>query len=436
MLKLQSKTKRNIPPDPTQVSSPAGLLQRKATCSNYTNGGLLAIVPEVLHAPGQPLDQQTHALMQSHFGRDFSRVRIHTDRKAAISAKALNAAAYTVGREVVFGTGRYSPHSAEGKRLLAHELTHVIQQRDADVGQSLQLGTAENACEQSAVEMEARFVESPMDLAVKPVSGEVLSGRTVQRSLLGGILSAVAGAAGGALVGGFVGGPLGAILGGVAGFVGGALIGDKATTRSRKLSLVEIAYATEIFKDSLDYSKVSITRDSLISTGATKTVGNTIHLRSAEGDVELFKGDSLELTDMGMETLIHEMGHVRQYQNGGLAYIPESLLAQFKGAIKKGTRNAAYDWPQAVRGKLAWEDWNPEQQASAIERYNQLVQKSKESLIDPEIRKKIQDEIAILLPYMDKVWKRQGAPTFNRPRPAGSSGQTEARPRELWPTPD
>jgi outer membrane lipoprotein SlyB len=372
--------------------------------------------------------------MRSHFGRDFSRVRIHTDTKAAVSAKALNAAAYTVGREIVFGAGRYTPYSVEGKRLLAHELTHVIQQRDADVGQPLQLGTTENAYEQTAQAMEARLVESPTDLAVKPVGGEVLSGRTVQRSLLGGILSAVVGATGGAVVGGVVGGPLGAIVGGLAGLVGGALIGDKATTRSRKLSSGEIAYATEIFKNSLDYSKISITRDSLISTGSTKTVGNTIHLRSTEGKVEFFKGDSLELTDLGMETLIHEMGHVWQYQNGGLAYIPNSLWAQFKGAIKKGTRNAAYYWPQAVHEKLAWEDWNPEQQASAIERYNQLVQKSKENL-DDETRKDTEKEIAILLPYMDKVWKRQGAPTF-RPRPTASSGQDEAMPGEPWSRPD
>ena len=61
-------------------------------------------------------------------GFDFSQVRIHTDTRAAESARAVNAAAYTVGRDIVFGEGQYQPHTAHGQRLLAHELTHVAQQ--------------------------------------------------------------------------------------------------------------------------------------------------------------------------------------------------------------------------------------------------------------------------------------------------------------------
>ena len=67
--------------------------------------------------------------MESRFGHDFSRVRIHADSRAAESARAVDAQAYTVGRDVVFGSGQYSPGTGEGKRLLAHELTHVVQQR-------------------------------------------------------------------------------------------------------------------------------------------------------------------------------------------------------------------------------------------------------------------------------------------------------------------
>jgi hypothetical protein len=61
-------------------------------------------------------------------GFDFSQVRIHTDAQAAESARSVNAAAYTVGRDIVFGTGQYQPHTRQGQRLLAHELTHVAQQ--------------------------------------------------------------------------------------------------------------------------------------------------------------------------------------------------------------------------------------------------------------------------------------------------------------------
>ena len=86
------------------------------------------IVHEVLASPGQLLDEATRVFMEPRFGHDFSQVRVHADAKAAESSRAVNALAYTVGRDVVFGTGQYAPHTSEGRRLLAHELTHVLQQ--------------------------------------------------------------------------------------------------------------------------------------------------------------------------------------------------------------------------------------------------------------------------------------------------------------------
>jgi hypothetical protein len=85
-------------------------------------------VHEILRSPGQRLDAATRAFFEPHFGHDFSRVRVHTDAKAAESAQAVNALAYTVGRDVVFGMGQYAPHTTSGRQLLAHELTHVVQQ--------------------------------------------------------------------------------------------------------------------------------------------------------------------------------------------------------------------------------------------------------------------------------------------------------------------
>jgi Domain of unknown function (DUF4157) len=89
------------------------------------------IVHETLRSPGRPLDADTRAYVEPHFAHDFSKVRIHTDEKATASALAVNALAYTVGRDVVFGAGQYAPRTGEGQRLLAHELTHVVQQREA-----------------------------------------------------------------------------------------------------------------------------------------------------------------------------------------------------------------------------------------------------------------------------------------------------------------
>jgi hypothetical protein len=85
-------------------------------------------VHEVLRSSGEPLDSPTRAFFEPRFGHDFSRVRVHADAEAATSAAAVNALAYTVGEHVVFRAGRYDPASMEGRRLLAHELTHVLQQ--------------------------------------------------------------------------------------------------------------------------------------------------------------------------------------------------------------------------------------------------------------------------------------------------------------------
>jgi hypothetical protein len=87
-----------------------------------------SIAHEVLNSPGQPLEPPTRAFFAPRFGHDFSHVRVHTDAAAAQSARAVDASAYTVGRDIVFASGKYEPDTDNGRRLLAHELTHVAQQ--------------------------------------------------------------------------------------------------------------------------------------------------------------------------------------------------------------------------------------------------------------------------------------------------------------------
>jgi hypothetical protein len=86
------------------------------------------VVQDVLYSPGQPLDSGTRAFMEPRFGHDFSQVRVHADERAAESARAVNALAYTVGRDIIFAAGQFKPLASEGRLLLAHELTHVVQQ--------------------------------------------------------------------------------------------------------------------------------------------------------------------------------------------------------------------------------------------------------------------------------------------------------------------
>lgn len=106
-------------------------LQRKEASGIAVAGAGRAappIVHDVLRSSGRPLDAQTRAFMEPRFGRNFANVRVHTDGRAAESARAVNARAYTVGNAIAFGAGAYTPDSKDGRQLLAHELTHVVQQ--------------------------------------------------------------------------------------------------------------------------------------------------------------------------------------------------------------------------------------------------------------------------------------------------------------------
>src|SRR4029079_14425381 len=90
-----------------------------------------ASVEPVLAGSSMPLEQALRSDMEQRFGYEFSRVRVHSGAAAEQSAREVNAKAYTVGHDIVFGTGRFAPATHEGRRLIAHELTHVVQQSGA-----------------------------------------------------------------------------------------------------------------------------------------------------------------------------------------------------------------------------------------------------------------------------------------------------------------
>jgi Domain of unknown function (DUF4157) len=104
---------------------------------------------------GQPLEPATRSLMEAHMGHSFGDVRVHTDTRATESARAVNAQAYTVGTNVVVQSDRYRPGTPEGDRLLAHELTHVVQQAAGPVSGTpaaggIQLSDPSDSFEQAA----------------------------------------------------------------------------------------------------------------------------------------------------------------------------------------------------------------------------------------------------------------------------------------------
>ena len=106
-------------------------LQRKAANHPELSAAspIPPIVEEVLRSPGQSLDGDTRAFMEPRFGHNFGDVRVHNDAKAAKSARAVNALAYTVGQDVVFGANEYAPTTRHWRQLIAHELAHTVQQR-------------------------------------------------------------------------------------------------------------------------------------------------------------------------------------------------------------------------------------------------------------------------------------------------------------------
>ena len=133
--------------------------------------GVPSIVNRVLHSPGQPLDRSARAFFEPRFGRDLSSVRVHTGSLAAASAQAVSARAYAVGSHVVFGPHEYAPGTAAGRRLLAHELSHVVQSSGASPAQPTRVSEPGDHLE-AAAERHAEHVlsSSPRAGAMAPAS--------------------------------------------------------------------------------------------------------------------------------------------------------------------------------------------------------------------------------------------------------------------------
>ena len=131
-------------------------LQRSAT-NQAEPSEVPPIVNEVVRSPGHPLDAKTLAFMEPYFAQDFSRVRVHTDVRAAESAAAVNALAYTIGNNVAFGEGHYTPETVTGRRLIAHELTHVVQQNFGTPAPQtkLAIGDMNDSLEKEAIQAES-----------------------------------------------------------------------------------------------------------------------------------------------------------------------------------------------------------------------------------------------------------------------------------------
>ena len=143
-------------------------------------------------------------------------------------------------------------------------------------------------------------------------------------------------------------------------------------TSGRFLTDKEIDLTKSIYSDNIDLANVRIVIDSMYSLTSTITLGNTIHIKSTWTKLDLLL--DLTQTSSSRNLLIHELGHVYQYQSGGWGYVARSLFAQAKAYISTGSRGNAYKWEDRISDKTPWEEWNPEEQAQAISDYSYYIE--------------------------------------------------------------
>ncbi|WP_186002833.1 DUF4157 domain-containing protein [Mycobacterium sp. KBS0706] len=330
-------------------------------------------------SPGQALDASTRAFMEPRFGRDFSHVRVHADQGAGASAQAIDAHAYTIGRDVVFGPGRYRPDTRDGRTLIAHELTHVVQQgRSGPSLQTYRVGAADTAAEREAGTV-SQLVGAG---GAAPPIGQTVDSGTIQRAAGGAIGGGIAGAAFGAGIGA-AGGWVGALVGGVIGGVIGMVAGDVATSEARTLNSAEKAEATLVFGTSLNFATAKVSDSAPVMTigGYARTPFDTAYL--PRGYL------SKPLADY-MPLLIHELTHAWQTQHG-ISVVRKTATAMrgqsaydFGGAANLVTAHSA--------GKK-FLDFNTEQQASICGEFYETL--------------KAGGDVSAYLPFIEQV-KRGG----------------------------
>ncbi len=131
--------------------------QRPVHSAHDRNKTAVQVTREALHAPGRPIETSVRRVMEERLGQDFSRVRVHTEPSAARSADAIDARAYAVGSDVVFARGQYAPDTPVGRRLLTHELVHVMQQ-PTNTKSPTHIGTTDGIYERQATQIADRVM--------------------------------------------------------------------------------------------------------------------------------------------------------------------------------------------------------------------------------------------------------------------------------------
>lgn len=176
------------------VLGTAGMLRVQRAVGNSATAGAAEagderspVLDVVSSGGGRPLDEPVRADMEARLGTDFSDVRVHTDGAADSSARSVQAHAYTVGSNIVFQRDRYDPGTPAGQTLLAHELTHVVQQRSGPVdgtatGAGVKVSDPSDRFEREAAANAERLMSAPTPTPVQRSAGAVAAAPVVQRA--------------------------------------------------------------------------------------------------------------------------------------------------------------------------------------------------------------------------------------------------------------
>ena len=386
--KLQKKAE---PPElDDELQRATALAEEEKKLQAQSDGGQASTVsPQAqarlnhLRGNGRPLPESVRTSFEPRFGYDFSHVRVHTDGHAANLAKSLKARAFTVGHDIAFGSGEYAPESATGQKLLAHELTHVIQQ-NGETATLRNKGIDIQKTSQPVIQRGffgdiwegAKKVGGAIVKGAKAVGGAIVKGAkavgkwgwnvlksggawvwnlfTKAPLRLWGIIEHLGSGAVGIVKwlwngiktvrglksfaqwiwSGFVSGAawVGRLLAKLLDVVGIGelmdLIWQVIKFNTRTLSSTEISEAKKVFGNSISYWQVRIDEYSLIAwlgslfSGGGGMGVTTFHTINFNQKIKTAPGNS------DMAWLIHELTHVSQYEHVGSQYLGEALHAQ------------------------------------------------------------------------------------------------------------
>jgi len=186
---LAGNAPANTQPGHAAIQATPPAIQRHTVANNDAAQCAPASVAQVLASPGQALQADLRQDMSRRFGHDFSAVRVHAGAAAAQSAREVDARAYTVGKQIVFDAGEYAPGSPSGRRLLAHELTHVVQQsgqgETAGTGPVMQRERARRPAAPAPAPAPAPAAQPGQHVIPCPDPGAVSAAITLARNILG-----------------------------------------------------------------------------------------------------------------------------------------------------------------------------------------------------------------------------------------------------------